>query len=167
MRTQPGQPGAQSQPGQQGRAGDNGRGGSSGAGGTGSELQRLRDEYQRELQRAQDALGRLSSSGANGATPEQQEFSRSAPGTEAFKQDRSGWDSLRKDIDLALEKHEAAVSDRLSRKRSADRFSAGGSDRVPEGLSPIRREVLRVAREGEEIALCIRRGPGRRPILGI
>jgi hypothetical protein len=102
----------------------------------GSEVQRLREEYQRELQRAQEALGRLSAgeprSGLDRSTPEEQQFSRSAPGTEAFKQDRTGWESLRRSLDTALEKYEASVSDRLSRKRPDDRFSAGGSDRVPD-----------------------------------
>ena len=71
------------------------------------------------------------------STPEQQEFSRSAPGTEAFKQDRSEWDSLRKNVDQALEKYEASVSSRLSRARTDDRFSSGGSDRVPEAYRQI------------------------------
>ncbi|MEO8076149.1 MAG: hypothetical protein ABI818_07460, partial [Acidobacteriota bacterium] len=143
---QPGQPGSSAESAPDGRPGNpggggsgqqtgsrSGRGGTSGAGGSGGDLQRLRDEYQRELQRAQEALGRLGSGGAGGGAPEQEQFSRSAPGTEAFKQDRSDWDALRKDIDIALEKHEAAVSDRLARKRAEDRFSAGGSDRVPDG----------------------------------
>ena len=71
------------------------------------------------------------------ATPEEQEFSRSAPGTEAFKQDRSGWESLRKDVDLALEKHEAAISDRLAGRQAQDRLSAGGSERVPESYRSV------------------------------
>jgi hypothetical protein len=111
-------------------------GGREGSGRQGSEIQRLREEYQRELQRAEDALGRLSAgeprSGLAGSTPEEQQFSRSAPGTEAFKQDRTGWESLRRNLDTALEKYEASVSDRLLRKRPDDRFSAGGSDRVPD-----------------------------------
>jgi hypothetical protein len=36
---------------------------------------------------------------------------------------------------MALERQEVAVSERLSRKRSEDRFSAGGSDRVPDGYA--------------------------------
>ena len=114
------------------RAGPRGRGQAQ----AGGEVQRLQEEYRRELERARQALGQLSGqprSGASGSTPEQQEASRSAPGTEAFKQDRSGWESLRKDLDIALEQYEAAVSDRLARKDLEDRFSAGGSDRVPEG----------------------------------
>ncbi len=114
------------------------KGGEAGGGGTsqsaGAELEKLRAEYQRELQRAREALGRLQQEqwGGEGATPEQHEYSRSAPGTEQFKQDRSKWESLRKDVDLALERYEAAVSDRLTKKEGADRLSAGASDRVPE-----------------------------------
>lgn len=119
--------------------GTNGSGkadGREGSGRQGSEVQRLREQYQRELQRAQEALGRLSAGeprgGLEGSTPEEQQFSRSAPGTEAFKQDRTGWESLRRNLDTALERYEASVSDRLTRKPPDDRFSAGGSDRVPD-----------------------------------
>jgi hypothetical protein len=113
------------------------------------ELQRLRDEYARELQRARQSLGRMDGEQRNGtgmATPERQEFSRSAPGTEAFKQDFAGWESLRKEIDLALEKYEAAVSARLARKLTEDRLSAGGSDRVPDAYA------RRIARYYESLA---------------
>jgi hypothetical protein len=113
-----------------------GRGGSAGDGSPRSDLQRLQEAYQRELQRSRDALARLGqeepSGDAGGSTPEHHEFSRSAPGTEAFKQDRSGWELLRKDLDLALEKYEAAVSARLAKGRAEDRLSAGGSQRVPD-----------------------------------
>jgi hypothetical protein len=113
-----------------------GRGGSAGDGSPRSGLQRLQEEYQRELQRSREALARLGQAeprgDTGGSTPEHHEFSRSAPGTEAFKQDRSGWESLRKDLDLALEKYEAAVSARLAQGRAEDRLSAGGSQRVPD-----------------------------------
>jgi uncharacterized protein DUF4175 len=130
--------GAGSRAGESQRAAGKGQG--AGRGGTEGEVQRLRDEYQRELQRAQDALRRLEGGSAGdvgGATPEQQEFSRSAPGTQAFKQDRSDWESLRRNLDTALEKYEASVSDRLSRTDSKDRFNAGGSDRVPDTYSQL------------------------------
>ena len=124
------------------RQGRQGSGGGAGEqGGPVGDVQRLRDEYQRELQRAQEALGRLNGgeprSGRGMSTPEEQQFSRSAPGTEAFKQDRTGWESLRTSLDLALEKYEASVSDRLSRARSEQRFSAGGSDRVPDAYGQL------------------------------
>jgi hypothetical protein len=131
---QRGQRSQQTQPGQEGRQGREGSRGSSGSGQPG-ELQRLREEYSRELQRTRDTLSRMQGeqrSGQNMATPETHEFSRSAPGTEAFKQDYSGWQALRRDIDLAMERYEASVSDRLIRNAAADRFDAGGSDRVPD-----------------------------------
>jgi hypothetical protein len=123
------------QAGSRGRDGQQGRGGTSGDGQAG-DLKKLQQDYQRELQRAKEALGRLSASqqrsGKESTTPEQEEFSRSAPGTEAFKQDRSGWESLRKEIDLSLEKYEASVSDRLARGKTQERLNGGGSDGVPE-----------------------------------
>jgi len=88
------------------------------------------------MARARDTLGRDASQdqrdGSRGSTPEQQEFSRSAPGTEAFKQDRSKWETLRRDLDRALEDHDAAVSRRLAKTLGEDRLNAGGSERVPE-----------------------------------
>ncbi len=67
-------------------------------------------------------------------SPEQEQFSRAAPGTEAFKQDRTAWESLRADVGLALEQYEAALSSGLARKTPADeRLSAGGSEQPPDG----------------------------------
>jgi hypothetical protein len=117
-----------------------GGGKAAGAGGGDRDVQRLRDQYQRELQRAEEALRRLQGSATSSrgdSTPEQQEFSHSAPGTEAFKQDRSDWESLRRNLDTALEKYEAAVSERSARTASKERFSAGGSDRVPDSYSQL------------------------------
>jgi hypothetical protein len=99
------------------------------------DFEKLRQQYQQELARARDTLGRASNEqrdGSRGGTPEQQEFSRSAPGTEAFKQDRSNWQSLRKDVDRALEEHDAAVSRQLAKTLGEDRLNAGGSERIPE-----------------------------------
>jgi hypothetical protein len=130
---QQGRSGQSDSPAGQGEGGRNRAGASPGTQEAGGDLQKLRQDYQRELERAQRALGPPSSGVAAGGTPEREEFSRSAPGTQGFKQDRAHWESLRKDIDVALERREAAASQRLARKRSEDRFSAGGSDRVPDG----------------------------------
>ena len=118
------------------------------------DVQRLRDEYQRELQRAQDALRRLNggnaTNGLGGSTPEQQEFSRSAPGTEAFKQDRSGLGH--RSARTSTRPSNATrprYPTRLSRIEIDDRFSAGGSDRVPDAYSRADRPLLRVARQEE------------------
>lgn len=98
--------------------------------------EQLRQEYERELGRAQQALGQQPGGneqrGGRGSTPEGHEFSRSAPGTEAFKQDRGRWEALRKDVDRALEEHDAAVSKRLAKTLGEDRLNAGGSQRIPE-----------------------------------
>ena len=124
--------------------------GRGGQGDGGGELQRAREEYGRELQRARESLSRMRGEqrgGQGGTTPEQHEYSLSAPGNEAFKQDYARWETLRKDIDLALEQFEAAVAARLGRKAAAeDRLSGGGSERVPEAYRPA------VARYFESIA---------------
>ena len=138
-----GREGSGQRDGPSGRSG-NGRGGeqpsqASGSRGSGGDaVQRAREEYLRELQRSREALGRMRAEqrGGGGSTPEQHEFSRSAPGNEAFKQDFSNWESLRKDVDLALEQFEASASARLA-PRNADRLSAGGSERIPDAYRPM------------------------------
>jgi len=116
-------------------AGRQGRGSASGSA-QGAELSRLRDQYAKELQRARDTLSRLERSapgtGLGGTTPEHHEWSVVDQGTEGFKQDFSRWESLRKDINVALERYEASVVARAARKSLQDRLSAGGSDRVPD-----------------------------------
>jgi hypothetical protein len=105
------------------------------AGSATEQLQRARQEYARELQHSRETLGRLQSqqqNGLGGSTPEHHEFSQSAPGNESFKQDFSGWERLRKDVDVRLERYESAVASRLASKLAQDRLSAGGSERVPE-----------------------------------
>jgi hypothetical protein len=59
------------------------------------------------------------------------EFSTSAPGTEAFKQDYAKWDVLRKDVALALEQVESSLAQKLSEREAKDRLNAGGDDRAP------------------------------------
>jgi hypothetical protein len=119
---------------------EGGRSGKAGADAE-SELQRLRQEYARELQQARETLGRMQQSapqsGLGGTSPEKHEWSQADPGTQAFKQDFSGWQSLRKDINLALERTEAAASARLAKQAAQDRLSAGGSDRVPDAYSKL------------------------------
>jgi hypothetical protein len=110
-------------------------------------LEQLRAEYDRELQRAREALGRLAqAAGTTGQTPEGQEPSPSAPGTEAFKQDRSEWESLRQGIDSAIARQEAAISDKLAAALAADRLHAGASERVPDAYQRL------IARYYESIA---------------
>ncbi len=100
------------------------------------DAQRLREQYAKELQGARESLSRLErgspGSALGGTTPEQHEWSAVDKGTEAFKQDFSKWESLRKDVDSALERYEASVIARAARKSQQDRLNAGGSDRVPD-----------------------------------
>ncbi len=79
----------------------------------GQDAQRLREQYAKELQGARESLSRLErgspGTALGGATPEQHEWSAVDKGTEAFKQDFSKWESLRKDVDSALDRYEASV----------------------------------------------------------
>jgi hypothetical protein len=147
-----------SSPGRAGDTGANGRQGRNGStpGGQGSgELSRLQDEYARELQRTRQLVDRLERgrpSDAQGmATPEQHEWSQSAPGTEAWKQDFAKWDALGRDISRDLERVEGRVADRLSKALARDRLAAGGSERVPDNYAE------RVARYYELLAQVKRR----------
>ena len=160
---------AQARAGQQGSTPSSGQNRSNGQGSGGRQdgangqatggrsLQQLREDYARELARAREALGKLTQGqprdGLGGATPEEQVFSQSAPGNEAFKQDFSKWESLRKDVDLALERYESSVSRRLAKKLAEDRLSAGGSERGPDAYRPADRPLLRVAGPDEEVVV--------------
>jgi hypothetical protein len=105
------------------------------------------DEIAREIR----ALERLAEGlGENGQplrqalrTLEQYAPSRSAPGTEPWKQDFSRWESLRRDIAVALEQLEARVSARLQAEEREDRLDAGGSEATPDAY---RQEVARYYR---------------------
>jgi hypothetical protein len=135
----------QSQPGANGaeRAQQSGTRGSAQGQGEGAgqrdtleQLQALQEQYARELQ---DAGRMLQGSNAGGAdrggrlaTPEGHEFSRSAPGTEAFKQDFARWDSLRKGIGNAMDRYEAALAQRLAESEAAERVQAPLRDKVPD-----------------------------------
>jgi hypothetical protein len=124
--------------GQAGQRGGEGQPGRQGADAQAAQqrLDSAREAYGRELQRARESLSRMGSSqprnGLAGTTPEHHEYSRSAPGNEAFKQDFSGWDKLRQDVNDRLERHDAAIAARLAGRDKEGRFSAGGSDRVPD-----------------------------------
>ena len=87
------------------------------------------------------------------ATREGHEWSHSAPGTEAFKQDYAAWQSLTAGVDRALERAETSAAARLSSALTRDRLRAGGSERVPDAY---RRQVSRYFE-----ALAVKQGPGR------
>jgi hypothetical protein len=105
-------------------------------GGQEGELARLQADYDRELRRASDLMEELRRAnpalGGRGGTPEGQEFSLSAPGTEAFKQDFARWEVLKAQVNLALERVEASLSQKLRAKETQDRLNAGADQRVPE-----------------------------------
>jgi hypothetical protein len=100
------------------------------------ELDRLRQQYADEVQRTRELMDRAAGrpqSGLGYSTPEQHEWSRSAPGTEAWKQDYSDWRSLASDVAESLDRYEASLAARLSGSMAKDRLRSGGSDRVPDG----------------------------------
>ena len=84
------------------------------------------------------------------STPEQEEFSHSAPGTEAFKQDRSDWESLRRDLDTALEKYEATVSGSPCSKTIEGSLQRGRQRSCPRRVRSADLAVLRVARQKDK-----------------
>ena len=130
--------GASQQGGSPGGRQAGGQGGGQGGGRDGgtSEIQRLQAEYDSALRQTRQLMDGMSRQG-NGqqtgamATPEGHEFSRSAPGTEAFKQDYAKWESLSRNVNNALETMEASLAQRLSERAARDRVNAGGDDRVP------------------------------------
>ena len=73
----------------------------------------------------------------------QQWVSGPAPGTEAFKQDFSAWESLRDDVELALEAFEALRSRELTEKETDDRLNVGPNERMPEEYRRLVEEYYR------------------------
>ena len=93
-------------------------------------------EYDRALHATQDLLDELrrDNSALDQRLANQVENRRSvsAPGTEAFKQDYSQWEALRRDVELALERFDARRSDYLAKEEMSDSVNAGADDRMPE-----------------------------------
>ena len=128
---QPGERGQQSSssPGQKGASGQQG----SAEGGRGesvSRLQRDADNQLRDAQKLAAEVQRENPQMPRGTTPEQWSRSVSAPGTEAFKQDFASWESLKKNLLVALEKTESQLSDQLRARESKERLNAGRHDAV-------------------------------------
>ena len=124
------QPGER-QPGSQGQEGSTGQQGSN-AGGRGSveRLQRDVDNQMRDAQRLAEELRREPGMEKGGTTPEQWQRSVSAPGTEAFKQDFAKWESLKKNLLVALEQTESKLADQLRARETRERLNAGRHDAV-------------------------------------
>ena len=55
----------------------------------------------------------------------------SAPGTEAFKQDFTRWETLHRELTLGLERLESDLSQRVIDKAAKDRLRSGSADRTP------------------------------------
>jgi hypothetical protein len=115
------------------------------------------EDVRRELERAEQMLRELQRGGAPNSgfgesTPEQHEWSRSAPGLESFKQDFSRWEQLKRDIALALERRDLALARQL-RGRDGDRVNAGSVEALPESYR------AKVARYFEALAKAGRRNP--------
>jgi hypothetical protein len=158
-----GQQGAQGEQGQQGQGqtgrasaaqadgrGRDGRAGG-GRGGDGTP-ETAAEEVAREfraLERLAEGLGedgeaiRQALASLEGSAP-----SRSAPGTEAFKQDYARWDILKQGVALALERLEATLSTRLRELADRHRLDAGGDDQAPEQYrSQVARYYRSIARK--------------------
>ncbi|MGE3840267.1 MAG: hypothetical protein AB7I50_01645 [Vicinamibacterales bacterium] len=96
-------------------------------------LGRLADglpEGREDIRRALDSLQGLSPG-------------RSAPGTEAWKQDFAQWEGLRRAIAQSLEQIEAAISDRVRAEERENRLDSGASDSTPDAYQ---QEVARYYR---------------------
>jgi hypothetical protein len=120
------------QPGADGKEGASGQQGTN-AGGRGSveRLQREVDNQMREAQQLAEELGRENRAmEKGGTTPEQWQRSVSAPGTEAFKQDFAKWESLKKNLLVALEQTESKLAEQLRARETRERLNAGRHDAV-------------------------------------
>jgi hypothetical protein len=124
---------SQKSAGESGRAGE----GQQGGGGRGTDLNRLREEYEKRLQETKDLVDQLRrddpnyAKGGNGFTFEGQGMTLSSPGTEAFKQDFARWEDLRRQATQALDRAESSLSKKLQAKESKDRLAAGADDAAP------------------------------------
>jgi hypothetical protein len=124
-------------------AGESGRSGEGQAGGGGSaaDLEKLREQYQRQLRETKDFVDQmrrddpsLTRGGGGGFTFEAPTSSGiSAPGTEAFKQDFAKWEEMRRQATQALDNVESSLSKKIQEKQAKDRLAAGADDNAPAG----------------------------------
>jgi len=146
---QPGQQSGQSQSpsgtgSQQGQPGSDGSPGEPGGaeGGSGGQLARLQREATERMREAQRTAGELRQQNADmrnsPSTPEDWYPSLSAPGTESFKQDFSKWESLKKNLLMALERTESRLASQLRERESRERLNVGGH----QGVSDEYREMV-------------------------
>ena len=118
-----------------------------------AQLQRQLAEQLRETRERVEALSRDNPEMRGPATPEEWQPSVSAPGTEAFKQDFARWESLKKNLLLALERVERSATTQLREQRNA---------RAAERRR-LRRRARRLPRPGAEVLPVTRRAqaPGQ------
>ncbi|MCC7240514.1 MAG: hypothetical protein IT180_01200 [Acidobacteria bacterium] len=121
---------------QQGSPGTEGAGADPGSadGGRPGQLARLqREAAQRmsEARRLADELREQNPEMRNAPPPpEDWSPSLSAPGTEAFKQDFSRWESLKQNLLVALERTETRLAGQLRERETRERLNAGGHEGV-------------------------------------
>ena len=118
----------------QGREGASGQSGGS-MGGSGGRVQQLQREANERAQEIERLSGDLRRENPSLQGPNQEESwwrSVSAPGTEAFKQDFSRWESLKKNLLVSLEDVESKLSGELRALENKQRFNAGGHETVSE-----------------------------------
>src|SRR5262249_22547164 len=117
-----------------GDSGRPGRGQGGGGSPNGTELDRLREQYARELKETEDLLNAMRRedpnfvSGGAGFTFPGQGMTLSAPGTEAFKQDFAKWEDLRRAATTALDRAEASLALKIDGAAAKDRLAAGVED---------------------------------------
>ncbi|MFM8535302.1 MAG: hypothetical protein ACKOEC_17220, partial [Acidimicrobiia bacterium] len=117
---------AGSSPGQQGGGTAAGREG----------VERLQRDVQQQMREAQKLAEQMARENPGmqkgGTTPEQWQRSVSAPGTELFKQDVSNWETLKKNLLVALDRTESQLSEQLRARENRERLNAGRHDEVGE-----------------------------------
>ena len=124
---------AQSQERETGRSSSERQGGNSAGGGA---LAGLRREYLGRLEQDRELLDALRQLNPE-LDRDLEQWARhwqsvSASGTEAFKQDFENWDSLRRNLENALQQFEAERSRELAAGEIRDRLSAGPGEPLPE-----------------------------------
>ncbi|MBI2828870.1 MAG: hypothetical protein HYX77_06330 [Acidobacteria bacterium] len=139
-----------------GRAGDStgaarGRSGQPGSGEQGSGVQE--GDAREPWQTARDLLNELrNESRLESLVPEANGFDpgRSAPGTEAWKQDFARWDELKLQVGVALERAERDTADQLRDQQSRDRLNAGATQTVPEAYRRLVEKYYRALASGSD-----------------
>ena len=129
---------ASKSPGDTGKAGEGQAGGGAG---TGSDLEKLRQQYQKQLQdtkaladqmrREDPGFARGGGGGFSFDAPTS--IGLSAPGTEAFKQDFAKWEEMRRQATQVLDNVETSLSKKIQAKQAHDRLAAGADDKAPAG----------------------------------